>query len=122
LDRTQGAQPPYGLPAHAFSSVSLDPPLVLDCVIKGTRGSDEIQQIGVFAVNVLAEHEEPISRFFASSERPEGQAAFAQIPDEPVATGSPILAGAAGYLDCRLHAAHEAGDHMILIGEGLALG
>jgi flavin reductase len=118
---TKGEHHPYGMTANAFSSVSLDPPLVLVCVVAGTRGSDEIQANGVFAVNMLAEHQEPISRFFSSGERPQGQDAFAEIPHRPVATGSPILDGTAGYLDCRLHAAHEAGDHIILIGEVLAL-
>ena len=119
---TQGEQHPYGMTANAFSSVSLDPPLVLMCVIKGTRGSDEIQQNGVFAVNILAEDQEPISRFFASRERPSGQDAFAEIAHRAVATGSPILDATAGFLDCRLHASHEAGDHLIIIGEVLALG
>ncbi len=119
---TKGEGHPYGMTANAFSSVSLDPPLVLVCVVEGTRGGDEIQQNGVFAVNILAEHQEPISRFFASRERSSGQDAFAEIAHRAVATGSPILESTAGFLDCRLHATHEAGDHMIIIGEVLALG
>ncbi len=119
---SQGVEHPYGMTANAFSSVSLDPPLVLVCVIKGTEGALYIEKNGVFAVNVLAEDQEPISRFFASKERPRGIHAFRQISHSRAASGSPILDGVAGYLDCRLHAAHEAGDHVIFIGEVLAVG
>src|SRR5437588_2706522 len=72
---SQGTDHPYGMTANAFSSVSLDPPLVLVCVIKGTEAAAFIEQNGVFAVNVLAEDQEPISRFFASKERPRGSQA-----------------------------------------------
>jgi len=112
---------PYGMTANAFSSVSLDPPLVLICVIKGTRGSEEIERNSVFAVNILAEDQEPLSRFFASRDRPTGPGAFAEIAHRTAATGSPVLDGASGYLDCRVHAIHEAGDHVVVIGEVLAL-
>ena len=69
----------YGMTANAFSSVSLDPPLVLICVISGTTGAETIERNGVFAVNVLGSHQEPISRFFSSRDRPIGQAAFAEF-------------------------------------------
>ena len=108
--------------ANAFSSVSLDPPLVLICVISGTVGAETIERNGVFAVNVLGAHQEPISRFFSSRDRPAGRAAFADLPHFSAATGSPILERAAAYLDCRLRDSHEAGDHLIFIGEVVALG
>jgi len=119
---TQGAEHPYGMTANAFSSVSLDPPLVLVCVISGTEGSKWIQENGVFAVNVLGEDQEPISRYFASRDRPRGWEAFREISHSRMASGSPILDDTACYLDCRLHASHEAGDHIIFIGEVMALG
>ena len=119
---TQGPEHPYGMTANAFSSVSLDPPLVLVCVIKGTEGAQNIERNGVFAVNVLAEDQEPISRYFASKERPRGVQAFQRISHSRAASGSPILDDVAGYMDCRLHASHEAGDHVIFIGEVLAVG
>jgi flavin reductase (DIM6/NTAB) family NADH-FMN oxidoreductase RutF len=119
---TRGEDALFGMTANAFSSVSLDPPLVLVCVISGTTGEEMIQGNGIFAVNVLGANQEPISRYFASKDRPRGLDAFAEIPHTTAATGSPILEGAAGFLDCRLHAAHEAGDHVIFIGEVLALG
>jgi flavin reductase (DIM6/NTAB) family NADH-FMN oxidoreductase RutF len=119
---TQGAEHPFGMTANAFSSVSLDPPLVLICVISGTHGADSIERNGVFAVNILGDDHEPISRYFSSKDRPSGPDAFSEIPHFTAVTGSPILDGAAGYLDCRVHAAHEAGDHLVFIGEVVALG
>ncbi len=119
---TRGEDHLFGMTANAFSSVSLDPPLVLVCVISGTTGAESIQGNGIFAVNILGADQEPISRYFAAKDRPRGLEAFDEIPHTTAATGSPILEGAAGFLDCRLHAAHEAGDHEIFIGEVLSIG
>lgn len=119
---TRGEDHLFGMTANAFSSVSLDPPLVLVCVITGTTGAQAIQGNGIFAVNILGHDQEPISRYFASKDRPRGLDAFAEIAHTTAATGAPILEGAAGFLDCQLHATHEAGDHLIFIGEVLALG
>jgi flavin reductase len=118
---TRGEQHPYGMTANAFSSVSLDPPLVLVCVKAFSEGAEEIIENGVFAVNILAAEQEPLSRYFASKERPRGRDAFGEIAHRAAASGSPILDGAVGYLDCALHASHEVGDHVIFIGEVLAL-
>ncbi len=119
---TDGDADVYGMTANAFSSVSLDPPLILVCVISGTTGAEMIERNGAFAVNILGAHQEPISRFFSSRDRPRGKAAFESIPHYTVVTGSPILERAAAYLDCQLAARHEAGDHDIFIGEVVALG
>ena len=62
---TRGPDHLYGMTANAFSSVSLEPPLILVCVISGTEGSHNIENNGIFAVNVLGEAQEPISRYFA---------------------------------------------------------
>ena len=119
---TYGEQHGYGMTANAFSSVSLDPPLVLVCVIKPSEGAEHISRNKCFAVNILAADQEPISRYFASRDRPRGRDAFAEVSHRIGASGSPILDGAAGYLDCRLHTSHDAGDHEIFIGEVLELG
>jgi flavin reductase (DIM6/NTAB) family NADH-FMN oxidoreductase RutF len=119
---TRGDDEAFGLTANAFSSVSLDPPLVLVCVINGTRGSESIQQNGVFAINILGAEQEPYSRYFASKDRPRGKDAFSHVPHRTEITGAPILEGVAGYLDCRVHASHVAGDHIIFIGEVVGLG
>lgn len=117
---TRGAEP-YGMTANAFSSLSLDPPLVLVCVVSGTHGCESIAANGIFAVNVLTEEQEPLSRWFASRDRPRTAEAFADVAHHHAATGSPLIDGAAAHLDCRLAAQHEAGDHTILVGEVLAL-
>jgi flavin reductase (DIM6/NTAB) family NADH-FMN oxidoreductase RutF len=119
---THGEADAYGMTANAFSSVSLDPPLVLVCVISGTVGARTIERNGVFAVNILGMHQEPISRYFASRDRPSGHEAFGEIPYFSAVSGAPILERASAYLDCRVVAKHEAGDHEIFIGEVLALG
>jgi len=118
---TRGEEHAYGMTANAFSSVSLDPPLILVCVISPSEGADHITRNGVFAVNILAEEQEPLSRYFASRDRPRGRDAFGEVPHRFGASGSPVLEGAAAFMDCRLHATHEAGDHLIFIGEVLEL-
>jgi flavin reductase len=119
---TAGAADPYGMTANAFSAVSLDPPLVLVCVKSDSQGCECIRQNGVFAVNVLTAEQEPISRYFASRDRTRGAESFSQIPHRTVATGAPVLDGTTAYLDCSLHGSYSAGDHVIFIGEVLALG
>lgn len=122
LITTQGADHPYGMTANAFSSVSLEPPLVLVCVVNGTEGSRRIRENGCFAVNVLGHDQETLSRYFASSDRPRGTEMFDSIPHSRATTGSPVIDGIASYFDCRLVARHEAGDHIIFIGQVVALG
>jgi flavin reductase (DIM6/NTAB) family NADH-FMN oxidoreductase RutF len=119
---TRGEEHSYGMTANAFSSVSLDPPLVLVCVISPSEGCDHIERNGCFAVNILRAEQEPMSRYFASRDRPRGRDAFSEVPHRIGSSGSPILAEAIAYLDCRLHAQHKAGDHEIFIGEVLELG
>jgi flavin reductase (DIM6/NTAB) family NADH-FMN oxidoreductase RutF len=119
---TQSGEDPYGMTANAFSSLSLDPPLVLVCVKIQAEGSQIIERNGVFAVNVLGVEQEALSRYFSSKDRPRGAEAFKEISHRRGQSGSPILEGAAAFLDCRLMARHPAGDHIIFIGEVLALG
>ena len=118
---TRGEEHAYGMTANAFSSVSLDPPLILVCVINPSEGAEHITRNGCFAVNILSVDQEPLSRYFASRERPKGRDAFRDVPHRFAASGSPILEGSAAFMDCRLHATHEAGDHLIFIGEVLEL-
>ena len=118
---TKGEQHAYGMTANAFSSVSLDPPLVLVCVMSPSEGAEHISRNGVFAVNILSADQEPLSRYFASRDRPRGRDAFREVVHRVGASGSPIIEGAAGCLDCRLHADHAAGDHRVFIGEVLEI-
>ena len=118
---TRSGEHGYGMTANSFSSVSLDPPLVLVCAIAGTEGSEVLARNGKFVVNILAADQEPISRYFASKDRPRGRDAFRDVAHTVGVTGCPILDGVAGYLDCTLVASHDAGDHVIFIGEVQAL-
>jgi flavin reductase (DIM6/NTAB) family NADH-FMN oxidoreductase RutF len=118
---TRSGEHGYGMTANSFSSVSLDPPLVLVCAIAGTEGSEVLSRNGKFAVNILAADQEPISRYFSSKDRPRGRDAFRDVAHTMGVTGCPILDGVAGHLDCTLVASHDAGDHVIFIGEVQAL-
>ncbi len=118
---TRGEEHAYGMTANAFSSVSLDPPLILVCGRRASEGCEYIERNGVFAVNILAAHQEPLSRYFASKDRPRGRDAFREVPHRIAVTGAPILDGTVAFLDCSLHAVHDAGDHRIFIGEVLEI-
>ena len=79
--------------ATAFSSVSLDPPLILICIGTGATAREVIVRNGVFAVNILSSEQEPLSRYFASKDRPRGRDAFTEIPHRDLVSGSPIIEG-----------------------------
>ena len=118
---TAGEGHPSGMTANAFATVSLAPPLVLVCLTATSSTLREIARNGLFAVNVLSAGQEALSRRFASPARARGHAAFADIPHRAAVTGAPIIDGAACWLDCRVTDLHLAGDHVIAIGEVLAV-
>jgi flavin reductase (DIM6/NTAB) family NADH-FMN oxidoreductase RutF len=118
---TRGEDHAYGMTANAFSSVSLDPPLVLVCTRTLSDGCELILRNGIFAVNILAAHQEPVSRYFSNKDRPRGRDSFRDVAHRTATSGSPIIDGVAAFLDCRLHAAHEVGDHHVLVGEVVEL-
>ncbi len=104
---------PVGLTCQSFTSVSLDPPMVLFCPAKTSRAWPAIQRSGKFCVNFLADDQEPVSTTMASR----GVDKFADIDWSPsAATGSPLIHGILGYVDCTIHAVHEVGDHFVVIG------
>jgi flavin reductase (DIM6/NTAB) family NADH-FMN oxidoreductase RutF len=103
---------PSGLTASAFTSVSLDPPLVLVCVDHAATAHPAFRTHGWFAVNVLRHEQEALSRRFAES----GGDKFRGVPCHDGQSGLPLLDGALATLECRLVEAHEAGDHTIFVG------
>ena len=111
----------YGMTVNSFSSVSLDPMLVLVCLNETSRGVGLIERAGAFAVNVLSAGQQDLSRWFANRHRPAGPQMFDGVSFEPGVTGCPVLAGAAASFDCRLGQLHRAGDHLIVLGEVVAL-
>ena len=103
----------------AFTSLSLDPTLVLFCPEKAARFHDVVTRAETWAISVLGEDSEDASRWFATRGREiEGQ--LNGWPSHPGRhTGAPILDGAIAALECRTHAVHDGGDHSIVIGEVL---
>ncbi|WP_232523713.1 MULTISPECIES: flavin reductase family protein [Nocardioides] len=109
---------PVGMTCQSFSSVSLDPPLVLFIPAKSSRAWPLIQRSGRFCVNFLAADQADLSNIMASR----GTDKFADVKWTPAPeTGSPMLEGALAHLDCAIHAVHEAGDHYVVIGRVLDL-
>jgi flavin reductase (DIM6/NTAB) family NADH-FMN oxidoreductase RutF len=104
---------PYGLTANAVTSVSLVPPLVLICVDKKADTYPFFDRAKAFAVNILSEDQEALSRRFATS----GIEKFEGIGFHKNAMGCAILDDAVGHLDCRIVQSFEAGDHTIYVGE-----
>jgi flavin reductase (DIM6/NTAB) family NADH-FMN oxidoreductase RutF len=102
---------PLGLTVSAFSSLSLDPPLVLACIDKRSESTAAAQASGVFGVSLLAEDQEDVSQRFAAHEGDR----FAGLAPGGGA-GLVLIPGALAQLECRLHACHDAGDHVIWIG------
>jgi flavin reductase len=111
----------YGVTVNSFSSVSLDPMLVLVCLSENSRGVGLIERAGAFAVNVLCAGQRDVARRFADRHRPVGSLMFDGVPFEPGVTGCPVLFGATASFECRLRQSHPAGDHLIMLGEVVAL-
>ena len=105
---------PVGMTCQSFSSVSLTPPLVLFCPAKTSRTWPLIQRSGKFAVNLLAHGQHNVSNTMATK----GIDKFADVGWAPsLATGSPLIHGTLGYVDCSIFAVHEGGDHYIVVGK-----
>lgn len=120
---TAGRDMPRGMTANAFTSVSLDPPLVLVCIQRNATMHETIRDCGSFAVSVLAAHQERVARLFADRKRPRGEGEFATVGTVPGPfSGAPVLAGALVWLECKLAAIYEGGDHSIFLGDVQALG
>jgi len=109
---------PVGLTCQSFMSVSLDPPLVLFSPAKSSRAWPLIQRAGKFCVNFLSADQAELSNTMASR----GIDKFAGVDWTPSSeTGSPLLPGILGHVDCSIHRVHEAGDHYVVIGRVLGL-
>jgi flavin reductase (DIM6/NTAB) family NADH-FMN oxidoreductase RutF len=108
----------HGMTANAFTSVSLDPLLVLVCVDHRAQTHAHLHAKKRFGVNVLAESQRAISEYYARA-APAHQHAEQEAGARFNRTihGTPVLHGALAYLECRLHHAQDAGDHTIFIAE-----
>ena len=108
---------PRGLTASAVASVSLDPPLVLACVEHGADTHECIERAGAFAISFLGADDETLARRFADYP---ADRKFAGTAYRSEATGAPVLDEALGWVDCRVWAAYDGGDHTIFVGEVVA--
>jgi flavin reductase (DIM6/NTAB) family NADH-FMN oxidoreductase RutF len=104
---------PHGITVTAFSSVSLDPPLVLVCIEKTTGSHSALRETGRFAVNILAAGQDSLSERYAlpASDKFDGSRLRTGLG------GVPILEDALVVLECSLRDAFDGGDHAIFVGE-----
>lgn len=98
---------------NSFSSVSLDPPLVLVSIDLKNAILGHFISTSWFAVNILGEEQEEVSKRFSSS----NERRFHELPWHPGACGAPLIDGVLGELECSVVRTFEAGDHAILVGE-----
>ncbi len=107
---------PFGLTANAFASLSLTPPLVLICVDKMAHCYSCFAGSQIFAVNVLGEGQEHLSRRFATKSAEK----FDGIPWRESEYGLALLDGAISHIECKVLYSYEGGDHTIYVGEVLS--
>jgi 3-hydroxy-9,10-secoandrosta-1,3,5(10)-triene-9,17-dione monooxygenase reductase component len=112
------ADGPLGFTCQSFSSLSLDPPLVVFAPGRTSRTWPRLREIGRFCVNVLAEDQTEVSQAFARS----GTDKFAGVRWTPGRHGSPVLEGVVAWIDCALWAEYDGGDHTLVVSRVLDLG
>ena len=108
--------PPSGMTINSFSSVSLDPPLILWSLSLESARLDIFERAEYFAINILAGDQLKLCQHFSSTKSD----LFADIAWQPSAHGQPILDGVVASLECRTWKLYEGGDHIIILGEILA--
>jgi flavin reductase (DIM6/NTAB) family NADH-FMN oxidoreductase RutF len=108
----------FGMTASAFTSVSLEPPLVLVCIDSKATTSTVLQKSGVFAVSFLGRRQESVSDTFA---RRGSQDKFQKVKTKRVHGDCPIIEGAIAFVECRLRSSYLEGDHFIFVGQVLNL-
>jgi flavin reductase (DIM6/NTAB) family NADH-FMN oxidoreductase RutF len=105
----------HGMTVSDFASVSLEPPLVLVSAAKTARTLELIEAGKCFSLNILAADQQDLSNLFASKSKESER--FAGLDTREAVTGAPLIPGAKVNLDCALAATHEAGDHVLCIGQ-----
>lgn len=105
----------HGMTVTDWAGVSVDPPLVLVCADKKSNTLEIIDKGRCFAINVLSAGQQELSNKFASKK--DEWSRFDGLAVESGATGAPLIRDAITSLDCRVVAAHDAGDHVIYVGE-----
>ena len=104
---------PYGITANSFSSVSLQPRLILWNIAKVSNSLEAFLEASHFAINILARDQEHLSAHFAKSDH----TLFDHVEIERSSDNVPLIPGTLACFECRTHEIHECGDHYIIIGE-----
>lgn len=110
-----------GMTANAVVSVSLDPLLFLVSVHREARIHSRIREEGYFAVSILADDQEGLSRLFASPERSSGLPAAHSLGGGYGKTGAPLAAGALAVIECETEDVYPGGDHDLFVGRVVAI-
>jgi 3-hydroxy-9,10-secoandrosta-1,3,5(10)-triene-9,17-dione monooxygenase reductase component len=107
-----------GVTVNSFTSVSLTPPLILFCLDRAAKSHRDFTTSGRFAVSVLEEGQQHLSRGFANSP----WTLWDEVEQFAAPSGAPIIKNALAWVDCETEAVHRGGDHDILLGRVVALG
>jgi flavin reductase (DIM6/NTAB) family NADH-FMN oxidoreductase RutF len=101
-----------GATVSSFSSVSLDPPLILFSIARSAKAFSAWEAVDAFSVNILAEDQSDTSTRFARAMTDKWQGVEARV----AANGTPLLPGALAWLECTSYAKYDGGDHLIFVG------
>lgn len=118
---TIGPEGPVGVTVNAFTSVSLNPPLVLICIDRSSQTIDIFRESKAFAVNILTDEQEEYSRCF-STRTLDRHGQFCTAAYHTVATGAPVLDTMLAFVDTRVVAEYPGGDHVIFLAQVVAMG
>lgn len=106
----------HAMTATAFMSVSLEPPLVMVSIGTDSRMADAIEMSGVFSVSMLGRSQRRIADWLATPGRPVVHQ-LSQVPHQRGGNGAVLITDALAHIECRTHAVHAAGDHLLIVGE-----
>lgn len=116
--RADGIQ--HGMTVSSFTSVSLDPPLVLVSLEIGRATHHLVESSGGFGVSILTQEHQQVSERFAGR-LPEQEDRFVELETFSLISDIPLLAGCMAAFDCRVVSSYDAGTHTIFIGEVLGV-
>jgi len=121
LVSTRGPDGFRGLTVTSFTSVSLDPPLVLVCLDRLAATRDALLEHGAFTASLLSRGQQFVADRF-SGQAPAADAVWREVPHELGQNGLPIVTGAVAWVECRVNSQEAAGDHDIVVGSVTAVG
>lgn len=113
---TRSETGPLGMTVASFTSISLNPPLVLVSIAKGSYYHDLLVKSKAFAVNILASDQGDVSERFAGKV-PQGEDRFRSVKYHPGTSSSPLIENALSWIECRSWKTMDAGDHTMVLGE-----